>query len=64
MNLDHNPYPSDEYEKTVLQLRKDKIYQKLFFYDNLPEDKEIIAYIHEWRFINKRLQEIERKYSI
>lgn len=46
------------YEQTIIEVRIDKIQQKLFWYDNVPPDEHIVAYILEWRECRKRLKEL------
>ncbi len=53
---------SEELEKarkqTALELRIDKIWQKLFWYDNVPPDEDIVSLLMEWRECRRQLKEL------
>jgi hypothetical protein len=46
------------YKQTMLELRINKIWQKLFWYDNVPPDEEIVNYALEWRVLRRQLKEL------
>lgn len=46
-------------EQTLLETRIDKIYQKLFWYDNVPSDEEMVALIMEWRAHRQKLKDLK-----
>lgn len=47
------------YECTVLEQRMDKIRQTLLFYDNLPEDEEIVRLVKRWNELYHRHSKLE-----
>lgn len=49
---------SDAYEISVIESKIDKIKQKLFWYDNRPDDNEVVEMIDKLRGYRKRLIEL------
>jgi hypothetical protein len=45
-------------KQTTLEMRIDKIWQKLFWYDNVPPEDEIVSLIMEWRECRRQLKEL------
>lgn len=36
-------------KQTIIEAKIDNIYQQLFWYDNVPEDEEIVLLVMKWR---------------
>ena len=49
------------YAKTSIEQRVNKIEQKLFWYDNLPEDDRIVEYVKEWRECLRKLKALNEQ---
>ncbi len=49
------------YRGAMLEARIDKIRQKLFWYDNLPTDVEIVRFVKEWRQLEAELKTLLAK---
>lgn len=46
------------YQVTVIHVEINSIRQQLFYYDNAPNDGEIIALVRRWRELNLELREL------
>ena len=49
----------DMYEQTMVEICMDNIRQQLLFYDNLPEDDEIVRLVKKWNVLYHRSSELE-----
>jgi len=47
------------YEQTVLDGYMDKIRQTLLYYDNFPEDEEIVMFVKRWNTLRRRYGALE-----
>lgn len=48
------------YDMTAVQQKINKIEQKLFWYDNVPEDARIVELIKQWREYRRELEELQK----
>lgn len=55
----------EAYQQTILEQRIDKIWQKLFWYDNVPSDEDIAHLVMKWREYRTKLKRlnVESEYT-